>query len=186
MPYMRVDQDAYDEWASELGPDELGPRPSGGFEYETAETKFDRAKLPPVPRMLLDALIAAGATAFKVRYDGGYDEGFSHPEALVFGSGEVDAMEAIRKLATPDLISAIRAAAGSESVWGNASDLYNKSSDQKVMEYALDELAHHLACRLLGDSFGTGEYQLYGAFTADFKTGEITDHENAEKPAEME
>ena len=63
MPYIKVDADAYEECASELDPQDLPPRPSAGFECETAETKFDRVKLPPVPRLLLDVLKAAEQVA---------------------------------------------------------------------------------------------------------------------------
>jgi hypothetical protein len=43
-----------------------------------------------------------------------------------------------------------------------------------------------LAVKLLGLGFGTGEYDMYGAFTADFRSGELIDDPNAVKPAEME
>jgi hypothetical protein len=185
MPYMRVDPDAFAEMASELGDDVAG-EPTGEFEYESAEAQFKAAKLSPVGRVLLDSLRAAGATAFKVRYDGGYDEGFSHPEALRFGEdGEYPIADAIPKLVAPALVAALRTAAGEKSMWGNAQEMYRKASDHEVLKYALDELAQDLASRLLGDGYGTGEYSLYGAFTADLASGQITDHEDVERPPDL-
>ena len=35
---------------------------------------------------------------------------------------------------------------------------------------------------LLGKGFGTGEYELYGAFTANLETGELVDDPTAVKP----
>src|SRR5687768_11263958 len=186
MPYMRADLDSYDEIAAELGPDVVGERPSGAFEYESAEAAFDAAKLSAVGRAALDALRGAGATALKVRYDGGYDEGFSHAEAVVFGQQARDHEQVARDLTTPQLVAHIRAAAAQESQWHNASEFYAGASDPEVVRHAMDELAHELASKLLGEGYGTGEYELYGAFTADLETGRIEDHEDAAKPPEME
>jgi hypothetical protein len=186
VPYIRADLASYDEIAAELGQDVAGERPSGGFEYESAEAKFDAAQLSPVGRAALDALRAAGATAFKVRYDGGYDEGFAHSEAVAFGQQAKDHDRAARDLATPHLVARIRAAAGEESQWHNASEFYASASDTEVIRHAMDELAHELASKLLGDGYGTGEYELYGAFTAHLKTGRLEDHEDAARPPELE
>ena len=182
MPYQRFDEEAFEEYAQELGLDEEH-RPSGKYEYESAEATFKAGQLGPVARVVFDALAAAGATGFDVKYDGGYDEGFSHPDALQFGDDRArPAQEVAKSLASAKLVAEIRAAAGKSSMWGNASEFYAGLSDDKVVLHALDELAHELASRLLGEGYGTGEYQLYGAFTADLVTGDITDHENVEKP----
>ena len=187
MPFMKVDADIYDEVAEELGPDAMpGGRPSGAFEYESAEAQFKPEKLGPVARVMYDALVADGARKFYVTYDGGYDEGFSHPGDLFFGddAGERRSPEIVKRKLAADvaLVVRLRAAAGKDSMWGNATELYVKASDAEAVGYALDELAHEVASRLLGDGYGTGEYQLYGAFTADLRTGEIVDHEDAPKP----
>ncbi|NNJ24930.1 hypothetical protein [Alienimonas chondri] len=44
----------------------------------------------------------------------------------------------------------------------------------------LDELAHALAVSLLMEGYGTGEYEMFGAFTADLATGALTDLKDAE------
>lgn len=191
MPHLKVDPGAFDEWAENLGSEvDLGNRPTGDWEYESAEAQFKPAKLGPVARAMLDALLAARATAFRVRYDGGYDEGFSHPDTLTFGEGggrtirPADAV--IKDLATPALAAQIRTAMSKDKSWKHSAETYATSKDADVVHAALDDLAHTFASRLLGDGFGTGEYQLYGAFTADLKTGQIVDHEDAEKPSELE
>ena len=177
MPHLRMDLDSFDEMASELGDDfPLGERPSGGFEYQSAEGKFDWAKLEPAARAIRDALLAAGAEKFRVRYDGGFDEGFSHPDLLHFGDRQQSAKEVSEQLATPALLAQLKQSGPS----------FKEVSGSRAVMYGLDELAHQLASRLLGDGYGTGEYELYGAFTADLKSGEIVDHEDAPKPNEME
>ena len=177
----------YDEIASELGEEMAGPKPSEGFEYQSAEGSFAREKLGRAARAVYEALVAAGATKFRVRYDGGYDEGFSHPDAVTFAGRERSIEEVAAELGRGGALSKkLRETAGKDSSWGNAAELYGGASDEQTITYALDELAHELASKLLGDGYGTGEYQLYGAFTADLGSGEIVDHEDAEKPLEME
>lgn len=44
----------------------------------------------------------------------------------------------------------------------------------------LEELAEGLAVCLLGHYYGTGEYEIFGAFTADLATGALTDLKDAE------
>jgi hypothetical protein len=190
MPFMKVDQDSYDEMAAELGLDEskLGPRPTGEFEYESASAAFDRRKLGAAAGAMLDALVAAGATEFRVRYDGGYDEGFSHADSVHFGARIVPADRALGDLASPALSARVRAAvaAAPKQRWGDQVGAYAELSDADVARNALDELAYELASKLLGDGFGTGEYQLYGVMTADLTSGQITDDPEAQRPASME
>jgi hypothetical protein len=193
MPFIRVDAGVYDDLLSD--PENRPPglaewlaenRPSGDFEYEPASGRLVPEELGPVARLVLDVLLSAGATHFRVRYDGGCDEGFAHPDTLVAGGETRSAVEALRERTTPELLARIRAAAGRDSMWGNAAELYAGASPEQAAEYALDELATELATRLLGEGFGTGECELYGAFTADLKTGELVDDPEAAKPEGME
>jgi hypothetical protein len=186
MPYIRADAEIYDEIVSELGVEAApGGRPSEDFQYESAEASFTRDDLGPGARAVYDALVGAGATQFLVKYDGGYDEGFSHPAAARFGEQEHSIEAVAKQLANPKLVKRLVEAAGGSSAWGNASEMYAKASEHEAVRYGLEELAHELASRLLGDGFGTGEYQLYGEFTADLKTGKITDHKDVQKPKDM-
>ena len=191
MPFIRGDAAAYDEIFESLAPDDLPPgfaekRPSGEFEYEAASEKFAAESLGPVAQTVLHALLGVGVTRFRVRYDGGYDEGFAHPDAFLFGEQRKAIPGVLVELASAGLIADIRRVAGQESMWGNAQELYAGASQEEALNYALDELAQELAWKLLGNGFGTGEYELYGAFTADLKTGELVDDPSAEKPDSVE
>ena len=117
MPFIRVDVSTYEEIVAEFEPGDLPPglaenRPSGEFEYQTASARFEPEALGPVERVMLEALLAVGATEFRVGYDGGYDEGFAYPESLLFGAERRPAAAALRELATPGLAADIREAAG--------------------------------------------------------------------------
>lgn len=187
MPYIRADVDSYDEIASELGDEvDIGERPSGDFEYSSTEAKFDWKKLSPAAAVIRQALLAAGAKRFRVCYDGGYDEGFAHSDQIQLVDRQLSAQEAAKKLASPSLLEQVQKAVATGSRWAHSAEYYKDVSAEQAFKSALDELAHELASRLLGDGYGTGEYQLYGAFTADLETGDIVDHEDAAKPSEME
>ena len=193
MPYNKFDVEIFDEIAAEMGDDlpEGMERPSGEFEYETAEATFKPDQLREIARLTLETLIEKGAVRFRVRYDGGHDEGFSYPDAVAFADRLVDAQAfADDELRAESFVEKVRAIAQAHaresSTYGNAADMYAKAEDKQVARYALDELAHELASRLLGDGYGTGEYELYGAFNADLKTGQITDDPNVVKPNNME
>lgn len=184
MPFVRVDEDAFDDLPEEVEP---LPAPSGAFDYESAKATFKPAKLGGIARLTLDALLAAGATTFRVRYDGGYDEGFAYPDEVRFADGarSVDAV-AGALVAAPGFLAAVRDASNQKgSMYGNGSSVYAEASDATAAGYALDELAHELASRLLGDGYGTGEYQLYGALTADLRSGAIVDDPAAPKPPDL-
>lgn len=190
MPYQRVDSEMFDEIVNEVDPEDLpdgfaDKRPSGAFEYESAEATLKPAKLGPVAKAVRDALVKIGATKLKVRYDGGYDEGFSHPDQLIFGDTRRDAKSFGKEFGTAELVAAVRDASKKGSP-RHVTDFYSKSDDKAVATNALEQLADEYASTLLGDGFGTGEYQLYGAFTADLVSGEIVDHKDVEKPANME
>ncbi|MDB5331316.1 MAG: hypothetical protein JWP03_2467 [Phycisphaerales bacterium] len=185
MPFMRGDSEALEEVLSEVNPADLPPgfdaqNVSEDFVYEAAETKFTPAKLAEPDRIVLDALRAMGATQFRVRYDGGDDEGFAHPEYLAFGANQRPAEDVAAELAKSPVVERVRKAAGQQRY-----NPYEETSDDLVARYALDSLAHKLASKLLGDSYGTGEYQLYGAFTADLVSGEIVDDPTAPQPEGM-
>lgn len=191
MPLIRVSVDACEEIISEFEPENLPPGltqspPSGEFEYDAASGRFSPEELGPTSRVVLEVLLAAGATGFRVRYDGGNDEGFADPESLQFGEKSMPAAGVLRELTTAEGIARIREAAGQERFPGSPTQMYASASAAEVATYALEELAGELATRLLGRGFGTGEYELYGAFTADLKTGELVDDPAAAKPEHLE
>src|SRR5205807_234760 len=73
MPYIKVDAEAFDEIVSEVDAEDLPPgfaenRPSGDFQYEASTASFKPSELSPVAQASLEALLALGATQFRVRY----------------------------------------------------------------------------------------------------------------------
>jgi hypothetical protein len=191
MPFIRMASETWEEMMEVLEPEQIPPgfpdnAPSGEFEYQAASTPFQPEDLSPVSRVVLGVLLGAGVTALVVRYDGGYDEGFAYPETMCFSEQVRPAKEVLPGLATPEVIERIRAAASEDSIWGNSTEMYARASVAEAMTYALDELGTDLASKLLGNGFGTGEYELYGAFTADLSTRTIVDDPNAVKPPEGE
>lgn len=187
MPFFRMDPESYDAMADEMSnelsdefdAESMGPRPSGDFTFERAHGTFDTRKFGPGAKEVLAVLTAGGATGFVVRYDGGYDEGFSYPEAVLFGDRRESAKNVAAQLANAELSLRLREAAKKQSIWFNAVEMYGQASDQQVVLYGFDELAQEIATVLLGDGFGTGEYELYGELTADLSTGEIVDDPSA-------
>jgi hypothetical protein len=179
MPHIRVDADIAEEMFEEAGvPEDQRSRPPEGFTYEAAEAEFLSGALDPVPTLLLAALKGLGATTLRVEYDGGYDEGFAHFDYAALPDRRYDLDDLADKLAASPLIGEIKATAPR----GRYSP-YQGDDHRQILKNALDDLATTLACRLLGDGFGTGEYELYGAFIADLTTGTLTDDPAATPPS---
>lgn len=181
MPFIRVDVEAFDEMMEEVG-DELPPemaaqRPSGEFEYQSAEATFDPAEFEPTTRLVYDALVAKGVTSFRVSYDGGYDEGFAHAQSFEINGRTVAADDMAEQIGDSGLVKQVRALAEKQQY-----NPFQNEPDDLAAKYTLDELAHVLASQLLGDGYGTGEYELYGAFTANFASHAIVDDPKATKP----
>ncbi|MFH5803972.1 hypothetical protein [Alienimonas sp. DA493] len=63
---------------------------------------------------------------------------------------------------------------------GTADDAKTVAARLDPADGDLEELAEGLAVRLLGQSYGTGEYEMFGAFTADLANGALTDLPDAE------
>ncbi len=167
MPFIRCDPSTLEE---------AGLPPSEGFEYESNEVTFDLDKLEKCDRLVLEALRKLGATHFRVRYDGGYDEGFAYPESLKFVAGERTADEVISDLVKQlPLIQQFR-----ETGIVQRQNYFEKLANDLVIKYAFDNFAMALSIRLLGRGYGTGEYELYGAFTIDLNTGDMVDDPNAQ------
>jgi hypothetical protein len=192
MPYLRGDAAMFDEILSEVDPEELPPdfaskRPGEQFEYESAAARFEPEKLGAIARLTLDALRGIGVTRFRVRYDGGYDEGFAHADSVYFGPDPRHLHVAVDRLATPEFVERFRTTCAQEKggTFTYIREMLKDAPARKIAEHALDELAHELASTLLGDGYGTGEYQLYGELVADFSSGEISDDPSATKPTGM-
>lgn len=184
MPFFRGPVEAYDEMMSELGGEEAPPewkggRPSEEFEFEAATGRFAREQLNPLTQILLDGLLSIGVTHFRVRYDGGYDEGFAYPEAFSLGENIQTISDVLSEVATPQFRDAIQQAVRGDRM--RASEWYASASPVELATATLDELAGELAVQLLEEGFGTGEYEMCGAFTADLRSGELVDDPDAQK-----
>lgn len=191
MPFFYGPVQEYAEVVSALSDEEMltdlvESKPSEEFRYIGGVGEFDPDELRPVARLMLDKLRAIGATRFYVRYDGGHDSGFAHSDRLLFGNEERNLVDVLREVGTGDLRERIRSEARDENRWGDPLGVYANASPIKAAHYAFDELAVQLAVHLLGHSYGTGMYDLYGAFTADLETCQLIDDPNAQKPDHME
>lgn len=165
MPFIRVDSDEFED-----------VQYNTEFQYEEAGANFDPADLPPAERFTLKALLTMGATDLRVKYDGGHDEGFSHPQFVMFGDSLWTAEDVSTELAKSPLVGQLR-----EAPRERGQSYYKDQTNEQVARSALDALADVIASVLLGEGFGTGEYELYGAFTANLSTGEIADDPHAQK-----
>ena len=96
MPYYNFFGEDYSEEIAEYLGEEYEPPEAdtddagdgggdGEYRYEAAGAWFDPDGLGEQARFVYDALRAAGVTVFRVRYDGGCDEGFAYPDAVVIG-----------------------------------------------------------------------------------------------------
>ena len=188
MPYIRLDEDGIES------DDDDNVRYTGAFQYMDAEEvaykpePFDVTTLAPLVAKVLTAMRASGAVAFRVRYDGGHDEGFAHAEAVEMADGSnlsIDAL--VQKLADPKQAAELRAAAAvpGASHWHQAEQYYANLTDEQVVRSALDELADAITISLLGQGSGTGEYSMYGAIVANLKTGAIADDPDAPRPPDV-
>jgi hypothetical protein len=52
--------------------------------------------------------------------------------------------------------------------------------DRQKLDHILQDLCNEWASMLLGDSYGTGEYSMYGAFAVDLEACTITDDRAAD------
>ena len=187
MPYTHVDLAAFEDLLDEhpdLSPDVV-PRPSAGFDYEPAEGTFDPATLAGPVAVVYGLLTECGMTRFRGTYDGGHDEGFAHADTVWFGDDPQPITAVSDVLAAAPgcharLLEAAREPHGSH--WGDAAHVYGGDTPALAVGRALDELADAMASALLGDGYGTGEYELYGAFVVTLPGGRIEDDPAAGPP----
>ncbi|MFH5803973.1 hypothetical protein [Alienimonas sp. DA493] len=143
--------------------------------------RFDPAALPRDrpgdAGRLLDWLRSIGATAVRVTFDGGNDEGFGRFEAALTPDGELSRTELAERGAVDGTGAAIRAARTREGdLWGPA----------EYVTEALWNFAEELVGLYLGHpGWGNGPFLLFGAFEADLTIGCFTDLRDVEKPDEI-
>ncbi len=188
MPYIRIDEDGMED------DDETGVTFTGDFSYHTVEEyaykpqAFDPAELTGPVATVYAMLRSIGLIEFHVRYDGGHDEGFAHADGGRSADGTLRSIESIvDDLATPDNVSALGKAfsAVADRRHHSVREYYAKLTPSDFVKQMLDELADAMAGCLLGKGYGTGEYSIYGAFTADLTTGSLIDDANAQRPPDV-
>lgn len=128
--------------------------------------------------IMVSALREIGGWRAYCRYDGGHDEGFAWLDSIELRDGaRIDTDEVVQQLCDIQVLDRLRAA-----------DLFNSSegvSDQEQLSnHILHWLCNDWAGMLLGGSYGTGEYSMFGAFTVDLAACTIADDPHADPVVE--
>ncbi len=146
------------------------------------EETRQRAKLEQERRrqylfaITIPALRSLGVKRAYCRYDGGNDEGFAWLDCYEKQGGDrIDLDVLAKQLFEMNVHDQLRAA-GFDAYPPGSSD-HQKISELKGFASGLSQ---DWATLLLGESFGTGEYSIYGAFTVDLEQCVITDDLNAD------
>jgi hypothetical protein len=193
MEHLRMPFYHFDDFdPSEFGIEDTEPQKSQsgeGFKYEgPAEAQFDFRELKGLAALMFQMLTEQAVTKIRVTYDGGYDEGFAHFDGAWIGDEAQATDSMLLRLAEvgakPRILEAIKKPGSTN--WYNAEQLFSAAAPERAVHFAMDDLAHPLAEKLVGRGYGTGEYQLYGAFTADLRTGRLLDDPAAKMPPNME
>lgn len=147
-----------------------GPAPAPQFDYQAHAALWSKLMLAAV----VPAVRELGVKRLYCRYDGGNDEGFAWLESGELADGyKMDANTLVQRLSGSGLGGTLRSA-------GLMTSTQHRSAAQQQADIIRDVLASELASILLGHGFGTGEYSMYGAFTADLDACTITDDPKAE------
>jgi hypothetical protein len=112
---------------------------------------------------MVPALREMGARRVYCRYDGGHDEGFAWLDHVEMRTGEKIDVDALSQHFTkPNGLT--------------------RFHDLGIESFAdgLGWLCDHCVAMLLGESYGTGEYVMYGAFVIDLDECWIADDEGAD------
>ncbi len=140
------------------------------YEYELAIGQFKPENLNSDSRQVFDVLRELGVKVIHCRYNGGGDEGFAHFDRVELEDRTVSLNALKSQLATGSL--------------GSKTSEYLRSyyhstqpSPEQRVDFFLELLADELAIHLLGSGYGTGEYSMKGAFSANLETGEIIDQQ---------
>jgi hypothetical protein len=130
--------------------------------------------------ILVPALKAAGVRRVYCRYDGGNDEGFTWVDRYKAEDGaRIDDSAVGRRLLDMKVDDELSAA-----------KLMNREGwpadrEAEAMARSVGSiLSHEWGSALLGESFGTGEYLMYGAFAADLEECTVTDDPRADPVVE--
>ncbi|MCA9173376.1 MAG: hypothetical protein KDB14_02690 [Planctomycetales bacterium] len=121
--------------------------------------------------LLVPALRSVGGTHVYCAYDGGNDEGFAYFQHLQVGNEQWKASLTAEALANTNIVKrwqSVPTFAPREGV-----------APQAHLAELLESVAEVWATMLLGSGFGTGPFQMYGAFTVNLQDCTITDDRDA-------
>ncbi len=161
------------------------PAPAGAL--QRSDENRERAKREQAQRLerllsiMIPALRQIGGRRVYCRYDGGHDEGWAWFDNLELQDGERVDLDALGQRLHDIQVQTSLRSAGFE-----LRDVYSmrtgaSPSDQGALKGLVEDwLCHEWASMLLGGSFGTGDYSMYGAFTVDLETCTITDDPGAD------
>jgi len=158
-----------------------GEWPLSAEERELQQKSHEWRKQQAVA-LTVSELRKAGVQRLYCRYDGGNDEGFSWLDRAEMTDGaRLDAGAISGRLTDAGLLDRICAA----GIMRPSADMSAHFSDRELLRQFLDDwLVDEWAIMLLGGSYGTGEYSIYGAFSVDLEACTITDDRNADPVVE--
>lgn len=151
----------------------------GSFLQQTMDQQADWSRRQGnLFHIVLPALREIGGTHIHCGYDGGNDEGFAWFRTLETADGVREKSDVIRDLAQAGLVPKLKDS-------GLVRDVPDyPQSDESHIESTLESIADEWGVLLLGSGFGTGAYQMYGAFTVDLEAHTITDDRDARMPTD--
>jgi hypothetical protein len=173
--------------AVELAPAAPGEPPLSAEEQRRQREKARQERMQRAFALGVSALRKAGVQRLYCRYDGGNDEGFSWLDRAEMTDGaRLDAGAISGRLAEAGLLDRIFAA----GIMHPSTHIARRFPDpeqqvrEQLREFLDLSLVNEWATMLLGSSYGTGEYSMYGAFTVDLEACTITDDRNADPVVE--
>jgi hypothetical protein len=174
-----------DESAAATGTDQTPQAAEGALSapgetprsYEEVRRQHERRAAEARQRLFAFAvpeLRKVGVRRLYCRYDGGNDEGFSWLESIETADGaRLDADALAQRLHDAQLTEKLCAA-------GMMHRSSRRSDREMADEFVRLWLSNEWASMLLGDSYGTGPYSMYGAFTVDLEACTVSDDRNAD------
>jgi len=126
--------------------------------------------------VVVPALRALGVQGAYCRYDGGNDEGFAWLDYYELQGGERIEEDALVQRLYESKIQDEFHAAG----FVNHPKSITSGDELSWLRMFMGQLSSEWASLLLGESYGTGEHSMLGAFTVDLDACTITDDSNAD------
>jgi hypothetical protein len=116
--------------------------------------------------LVIPELEKAGVRRAYCRYDGGYDEEFAWADYFELQDGG--------RIGPNDLATRLQGARLPDRLY--AAEGTRRQAFQQTEMDIVNRLCSEWAALLMGEGFGTGEFSMYGAFTADLETRMVTDN----------